>query len=163
MSNEEKDPFQRMTDEAFAEAEQRWEEIDENLESNSYEFAAEEKSYHTEQPSFTSKEERDWVTGVHAAALIGYFVPMAWVLGPLVVWLLKKDESAAVDQHGRDVLNFQISMVIFLAIAGVLSIILIGIPALIILGLVQLVATIMGVVSASQGKRFKYPWALKIL
>ncbi|MEM9985920.1 MAG: DUF4870 domain-containing protein [Bacteroidota bacterium] len=163
MINEEKDPFQRMTDEAFEEAEQRWEDIDERLESNSRDFEANETSYHTAPTTLSSKEERDWVTGVHAAALIGYVFPSAWVFGPLVVWLLKKDESAAVDQHGRDVLNFQISMVIYLAIAALLSIILIGIPALVVIGLVQLVATIIGIVNASQGKRFKYPWALKIL
>lgn len=163
MSNREQDPYERMTDEAFDQADQSWKKIDEDF--NDFNFEDEGPRHRTERSTAypRSKEEKDWVTGVHAAALIGYVFPMAWVLGPLVIWLAKKDEMPALDVHGRDVLNFQLSMVIYMAIASILIFVFIGIPALVVLGIVQLVATILGIIKASQGERFKYPWSLNIL
>ena len=70
----------------------------------------------------------------HASALLGFFFHfLGHLLGPLIVWLVKRDESPEIDAHGKESLNFQMSMLIYDAIAGILCIVLIGIPILILL------------------------------
>ena len=63
----------------------------------------------------------------HASALLGFVVPWVFhVLGPLIVWLAKRADSPEIDAHGRESLNFQISMLIYNLVAGVLCLVLIG-------------------------------------
>jgi uncharacterized protein len=165
MNTHERDPYEDMTNEAFEKDEKAWADIDAQFDFD--EKGARRGKQHAANlghaPQPVNQEEKNWVTGVHASALLGYVFPLAWLIGPLVVWLAKREEIPAVDVHGRDVLNFQITMLIAMFVAGLLSIILIGIPVLIVLGIVQLVATILGTIKASQGERFKYPWSAKFL
>src|ERR1700745_234804 len=77
---------------------------------------------------------RTWNILCHASALLGVFFHFpGHLLGPFIVWLAKRDASPEIDAHGKESLNFQISMLIYDVIAGILCIILIGIPILIIL------------------------------
>ena len=76
----------------------------------------------------------------HASALAGFFVPWAGhILGPLIVWLAKRGDSAEIDEHGKESLNFQISMLIYNLIASVLCLVLIGFVILGILHILNLV------------------------
>src|SRR5437867_12706762 len=82
----------------------------------------------------TSSAVRTWSVLCHASALLGLFFHFLGHLGaPLIVWLMNRGASPDIDAHGKESLNFQISMLIYDAVAAVLCIVLIGIPFLIAL------------------------------
>jgi uncharacterized Tic20 family protein len=111
-----------------------------------------------------SKEERNWALVAHLSALAGMVVPFAGtILGPLVVWLLKREESAFVADQAREALNFNITMFIAYAICFVLFIVFIGMLLLPLLALVHLILIIVAMIKASEGQRFRYPFALRLI
>ena len=100
----------------------------------------------------------------HASALAGFFVPWAGhILGPLIVWLAKRGDSAEIDEHGKESLNFQISMLIYNLIAGVLCLVLIGFVILGILHILNLVLVIVASIQASEGKLYRYPITIRLI
>ena len=108
-------------------------------------------------------EERNWAMGTHLAALLGLVFPFGNVIGPLIVWLLKRNESPLVDQEGKESLNFQISMSIYMAVSAILIIVIIGFPMLFGFAIADLVLTIIAAVKTSNGERYKYPITLRFL
>jgi uncharacterized Tic20 family protein len=84
-------------------------------------------------------------------------------LGPLIVWLAKRSDSAEIDAHGKESLNFQISMLIYNVIAGVLCLVLIGFAILFILHILNLVLVIVASVQASDGKLYRYPLSIRLI
>jgi len=100
----------------------------------------------------------------HASALAGFFVPWAGhILGPLIVWLVKRGDSTEIDEHGKESLNFQISMLIYNLIAGVLCLVLIGFVILGILHILNLVLVIVASIQASEGKLYRYPITIRLI
>ncbi|MHC5113819.1 MAG: DUF4870 domain-containing protein [Planctomycetota bacterium] len=103
----------------------------------------------------------------HLSALSGFVVPFGSVLGPLVVWLVKKDEMPYVDKEGKEALNFQITMAIAFIVLGVLSIIppvfCVTIPLLGVLAIVELVLVIVAGIQASTGSGYVYPFSFKLV
>ena len=100
----------------------------------------------------------------HASALLGLFFHfLGHILGPLAVWLLKRGDSPEIDAHGKESLNFQISMLIYDAIAAILCIFLIGIPILIALWVANTVLVIIASVKASEGKLYQYPFTIRLI
>ncbi len=112
---------------------------------------------------YATSDEKTWAVMAHLSAASGYFIPFGNIFGPLLVWLLKKDESQVVAQHAKDSLNFHISMTIWIAIAGAASFALIGIPVLIALAILDIVATVIGTVKAANGERWKYPLTITFI
>jgi uncharacterized Tic20 family protein len=113
---------------------------------------------------YTSSEEKNWALFAHLSPLSGYMmIPFGQVLCPLAIWLMKKDESATIAAHAKDSLNFHISMMIWVTLAGIASCFLIGIPVLFGLIVFEVVATIIGTVKASKGERWKYPLMLELI
>jgi uncharacterized protein len=116
------------------------------------------------QTSTSSSNVRMWNVLCHATALAGFFVPWAGhILGPLIVWLAKRNDSPEIDQHGKESLNFQISMLIYNVIAGVLCLVLIGFAILAILHILNLVLVIIASIQASEGKFYRYPLAIRLI
>ena len=114
--------------------------------------------------SITSSEVRTWSVLCHASALLGLFFHFfGHLLGPLIVWLIKRDLSPAVDANGKESLNFQISMLIYDIVAGILCIVLIGIPILIALWILNTVFVIIASVKTSEGKFYRYPFTIRFL
>jgi len=96
--------------------------------------------------------------------LLGLFFHfLGHILGPLAVWLLKRGDSPEIDAHGKESLNFQISMLIYDAIAAILCIFLIGIPILIALWVANTVLVIIASVKASEGKFYQYPFTIRFI
>jgi uncharacterized Tic20 family protein len=96
--------------------------------------------------------------------LAGFFVPWAGhILGPLIVWLAKRTDSPEIDEHGKESLNFQISMLIYNVIAGVLCLVLIGFIILAILHILNLVLVIVASIQASEGKFYRYPMTIRLI
>jgi uncharacterized Tic20 family protein len=108
-------------------------------------------------------DAKNWAMGTHLAALSGMFIPFANVIGPLVVWLIKKDESPLVDREGKESLNFQISMTIYLCVSALLVIVLIGLPLLFVIALLDLIFTIIAAVKTSNGEQYRYPLTIRFL
>ena len=109
------------------------------------------------EKSHPSKDERTWAMLCHISTFCGMIIPFGNILVPLIIWLIKKDELPFVDDQGKEVLNFQISMVIYMIIAGILCIILIGIPILIGIIIFDFITTIIATVNANDGKYYRYP------
>lgn len=114
-------------------------------------------------PKPGESDERMWAMFCHLSTLSGCFFPMGSILGPLVVWLIKKDEYALVDDQGKEALNFQISVMIWALIAGLLCIVLIGIPLIIALVVFDFVVTIMAAIQANQGNCYRYPMTIRFV
>jgi hypothetical protein len=81
----------------------------------------------------------------------------------LIVWLLKRGDSPEIDAHGKESLNFQISMLIYDAVAAILCIVLIGIPILIALWILNTVFVIIASIRASEGKFYRYPFTIRFI
>ena len=111
-----------------------------------------------------SKDEQNWAMGCHLAALSGFLVPFGNIIGPLVVWLIKRAEMPMVDRHGKEALNFQITVVIAFLICIPLVFVIIGIPLMFAVGIGALIMTIIATVKVSNGDlEYKYPFALRLL
>ena len=116
------------------------------------------------ETSTTSSNVRTWTVLCHASALAGFFVPWAGhILGPLIVWLAKRGDTPEIDEQGKESLNFQISMLIYNLIAGVLCLILIGFVILGILHILNLVLVIVASIQASEGKLYRYPITIRLI
>ncbi len=122
-------------------------------------------------PPPPNQDERTWGMLCHLSALAGLVFPFGNIVGPLVVWLVKKDEMPFIDDQGKEALNFQISLMIYLfvgsAIAGILVIVVIGIVLLfmVILGvpIFGIVMSIIAALRANQGEAYRYPMCIRFL
>ena len=107
----------------------------------------------------------------HLSTFASFIIPLGNILGPLVIWLLRKDALPSVDMHGKAALNFNISITLYALIAAAISLplifVLIGIPLLVaaIAGLFiwWLVATVMAAVKAGNGEFWEYPLSIRFL
>lgn len=107
---------------------------------------------------------RTWAAFIHASALLGVFIHFpGHLLPPLIVWLLKRDESPDLDAHGKEAVNFQLSMLIYNAIAAVFCLILIGFLALAVLWVLNTVLVIIAAIQASDGKFYRYPMTIRFI
>jgi len=112
----------------------------------------------------TSSDVRTWCVLCHASALLGLFFHfLGHIGGPLIVWLLKRGDSSEIDANGKESLNFQISMLIYDAVAAILCIVLIGIPILIALWILNTVFVIIASVKTSEGKFYRYPFTIRFI
>jgi len=88
---------------------------------------------------------------------------VASFIAPLVIYILKKDESSFVTAHAKESLNFQLTLIIAYFISFILMFILIGIPLLILIGLGSLILIIIATVRVSEGKLYKYPFCIRFI
>lgn len=113
-----------------------------------------------------SPEEKNWAMISHIAsfaALIPLIPLIGMVLGPLFVWLFKKEEMPLVAQNGVEALNFNITMFIAYCVAFVLCFILIGIPILFGLIIFHFIVVILAAIKASEGGVYQYPFSMKLV
>lgn len=100
----------------------------------------------------------------HLLGLAGYvFWLFGNILGPLILWLVKKDTSEFVDDQGKESLNFQISMTIYGMGAGLLSFVLIGLPLLFAIAIFDIVMIVIAAVQANNGVRYRYPLCIRFI
>lgn len=100
----------------------------------------------------------------HLASFGGIILPFGGhIIGPLVIWLLKRDTEPFVDHHGKEALNFQISLTLYALISGILTFILIGIVGLIIIMVVDIVLTIIAALRANSGEYYSYPITIRFI
>lgn len=106
--------------------------------------------------------ERGYLVIMHVSQFAGYLIPLAGIVVPLVLWLMKR-EDPEIDRHGREIMNWIIFELIAVVICILLTFLIIGIPLLIVLGIAAIVFPILGAVQASSGGFFKYPMLFRVL
>jgi len=97
-----------------------------------------------------NRDARMWAMLAHLTGLVSF-------IGPLVVWLIKKEEFPFVDEQGKEALNFQITMLIYGIVAGMTTIICIGFILAPAVGIVDLVFLIIAAIKANDGHHYRYP------
>lgn len=100
---------------------------------------------------------------LHLSQFAGYLLPGAGMAVPLTLWLLGKDRSVEIDGHGRIILNWILSFLIYLVVSFFLCLVLIGFVLLGILAVLGIVFPIIGAVKASNGLRWRYPMSIPFL
>jgi uncharacterized protein len=104
-----------------------------------------------------SNDDKNIATVTHLGGTVFSFIP------GLLVWILKKDDSAYVADQAKEALNFQITVLIAQFIAGILAIILIGFLFMGIIWLVNVVFCIIAAISTSKGETYRYPFCLRLI
>jgi len=108
------------------------------------------------------KQARMWGMLCHLTALTAFVgIPFGNILGPLIIWLIKKNDHVFVDKQGKESLNFQISMSIYCIVAAVLIAIFIGLLLLVAVAIVDFILVIIAAVKASNGESYRYPLTIR--
>lgn len=109
------------------------------------------------------RELRLWATILHLSLLAGLIVPLAGLVVPVVIYLVKKDDLPGLKAHAYVVFNWIISLVIYAVICLILVILIIGLFLFWILGLLALIFPIIGAIKANDGEVWQYPLAIRFL
>jgi uncharacterized Tic20 family protein len=111
------------------------------------------------------RDERMWGMFSHLSALAGYNIlpGIGFVVGPLIIWVLKKKDSPFIDEQGKEALNFQISIMIYMFASAILILLLVGFLLLISIGIFQLIMIIIAAIKANNGEHFKYPLTIRFI
>ena len=122
-----------------------------------------------------SADERQWAMFAHLSALVGGILTSGWAgslgcfIGPLIIWMIKKDTMPFVDDQGKEALNFNITLAILGVAMLILTVITFGIGALLTVpvGLAAavgwLVLTVIASIKASEGVAYRYPLTLRLI
>ena len=120
-------------------------------------------------------EERQWAMFAHLSALVGGILTSGWAgsigcfIGPLIIWLVKKDTMPFVDDQAKEALNFNITVGIVFFALFLLALLTFGIglviavPLWIIIGIAWLVFTIIAAIKANEGVAYRYPFTLRLV
>lgn len=131
--------------------------MDENVENP-------EKAEQAEKAETISKDARTWAMLCHISGLGWLVVPVIGaVIGPLIMWQIKKEEHPFVDEQGKEALNFQISMLIYAAAAAILMFACIGVVLLPAVALVDLILAIVASARANNGQHYRYPLTIRFV
>ncbi len=110
------------------------------------------------------KEVRMWAMWCHLAAFSGYLgIPFGNIIGPLILWLMKREMDPFVDTQGKEALNFQISLTIYFLVSLVLCLILIGFILVPVVYVGGLILTIVAAVKANDGEDYRYPFTIRLI
>ncbi len=114
-------------------------------------------------PGEPDRDARQWAMICHFAAALGFVFPFGNLIGPLVVWQVKKDSHAFIDEQGKEALNFQLTVAIAGIVCLVLMLVLIGFLLMGLLCIGTVVLTIIGGIKAGEGKHYRYPFCLRLI
>ena len=122
-----------------------------------------------------SAEERQWAMFAHLSALLGGLVTAGWAfsigcfLGPLIIWLMKRETMPFVADQAKEALNFNITLaavMLVLLLVGVLTLgigFLIAVPLMLLIGLAALVFIVMAAIKSNEGVAYRYPVAIRLV
>lgn len=108
-------------------------------------------------PPATSQDSKNFALLAH---LLGIFTAF---IGALVIWLVKKESDAFVEDQAKEALNFQIAVAIAYIIAYVLTVILIGAILLPVIWVANVIFCLLGTIQASKGEAYRYPFTLRLI
>ena len=108
-------------------------------------------------------EIRQWAMFCHLSALLGLVVPLGHLLGPLVLWHLKREQDPFIDAQGKEALNFQITVAIASAISILLMLIIVGFFLYGLVAIGSIVLAVIGGVKANEGFPYRYPFTWRLI
>ncbi len=114
----------------------------------------------------TEDQARGWAMLCHIGTLPALIIPAGNIIVPLVLWIVKKDESDFVDDQGKESLNFQISLTIYLILAGFLAIlgmVTISKILMFLVGVFGIICVITATIKAHRGERYRYPFCIRFI
>lgn len=117
-------------------------------------------TYNYSRKPLFGMSENSYLMLMHVSQFAGILVPFAGFIIPILLWISNKDTNVKVDMHGKNILNFMISFLIY---AAILTITLIGIPFAIIVGVVYVVFVILASIKANNGEYWKYPFTIEFV
>jgi len=106
--------------------------------------------------------DRNWAIAIHLSPLAGFAFGL-FVFAPIVLWLIRRNESAFNDDHGREATNALLSFLLYNLVAGVLIFAIIGIPILIAVWVIAIINVIRGAIAAGRGEYFRYPMTIRFI
>ena len=116
----------------------------------------------TQAPTGISKDVRNWAMGCHMIALVGLLGNgIGFLLGPLILWLIKREDHPFIDEQGKEAINFQLTMMLAFFVSALLIVVVIGIVLLPILVILNVVFTIIAGIKAANGEHYRYPVAIR--
>ena len=117
----------------------------------------------TTETGAVDEEIRNTAVVAHLSTFAGLVVPFGSVIGPLAVWLTRRDRDPFIDQAGREALNFGISIAIYGSVLLVAALMLVGIPLLMVGVIAWVVLASLAAVKASQGQAYRYPLTMRFV
>jgi uncharacterized Tic20 family protein len=113
----------------------------------------------------TQEWERQWCMFTHLSGFASLIIPLGGIIGPLVMWLIKREQSPFVDDHGKEAVNFQISILIYTIALVAIGFITCGIGFVLLLApvILAVVGIILGSIAANKGEYFRYPATLRLI
>jgi uncharacterized protein len=113
--------------------------------------------------SLQTPEQKQMGLFLHLSQLLNLILPPAGIIAPIVIWQIKKDQMPALDAHGKMIVNWMISCLIYGAISFVLTFVIIGIFGFLALAILGIVFPIIGGIKANNGEYWEYPLTIKFL
>ena len=113
--------------------------------------------------SLQTPDQRQMGMFLHLSQLLNLVIPFAGLIVPIVLWQTQKEKTPALDRHGKMIVNFMLSSLIYFAISFVLAFILIGFLGIIALALIGIIFPIVGGIKANNGELWEYPLTIKFL
>ncbi|MEB0228398.1 DUF4870 domain-containing protein [Pseudomonas sp. 10S4] len=110
-----------------------------------------------------SQEVRQWAMFCHLSALLGIWIPFGTLIGPLILWQMKRESDPFIDAQGKEALNFQITVAIAATISFFLMLVVIGFFLLGLIAIGGLVLTIIAGVKANDGVPYRYPFTWRVI
>jgi uncharacterized Tic20 family protein len=109
------------------------------------------------------KEERTWGMFCHLVVFSGFIIPFASIIGPLIIWMIKRDEMPFVEDQGKESLNFQITMMLATIASALLMFVLIGFVLIVVVLVFQFVVVIIASIKANEGVYYRYPLSFRFI
>jgi uncharacterized Tic20 family protein len=113
-------------------------------------------------PDQPTSDDRTWAALCHVGAL-SWYIGVPGLLTVFLLWILKKEQSSFIDHHGKESINFQISMLLWVAVGIITFCVGVGFVILVLDGIFNLIMVIIAAIKASNGEHFRYPLTLRII
>ncbi|MDX9974977.1 MAG: DUF4870 domain-containing protein [FCB group bacterium] len=115
-------------------------------------------------PVGPDKDARMWAVVAHLSPLLGWVIPYAGnIILPLIVWLIKREESPFIDDQAKEAVNFQITVTIAMTISTILMFVCIGFLLMLVVGIGALVLMVLAAIQANNGVPYRYPFTLRLI
>jgi uncharacterized protein len=111
-------------------------------------------------PASQEQQTRQWAMLLHISQLAGFVVPLAGLIAPILIWQIKKTDLPAIDEHGKIVVNWIISEILYMVICVLLAFVVVGVPLLMALAVVAVAFPIIGGIKANNGEVWSYPMSI---
>lgn len=100
---------------------------------------------------------------MHLSQFAGFIIPLGGYVLPIIMWAVHKDKSVVIDQHGKNILNWMITLFIYICISCILILLVVGIFSLVILSVLTLIFTIIGAIKAANKEIYRYPLTIDFI